>query len=159
MRDFGYEAQKAAEKHLDACERSREEYEELGWDAESPASAPYCGCQTCALREVLHAAWPSIYANVKDDFFSLLDSFIVDEATDDEGTLEGVLVLKRFRQFATELCWSADAIDYGEEDPSADGVGAEQEDEPGRDGDGDQGEVTGSECHVVKLPRRSDVQA
>lgn len=61
--DVGVLAQRAAETHLAACEVAQFELEECGsadpadWP-ESPASAPFCGCQTCMVREVLHAAWP-----------------------------------------------------------------------------------------------------
>lgn len=62
--DYGYAAQVAAEAHLDACEASEEAYEEALMDGvdldhiDTPASAPYCACQTCMVREVLYAAWP-----------------------------------------------------------------------------------------------------
>ena len=108
MRDFGYEAQRAAEAHLDACMEALDE-QEHGEDVESPASAPFDGCDTCCVREVLFAAWPILLEAAKQEL--------------------------------------------------ADGVHAEQEDQPERDGDGDQTDVTGSECHVVTLPLRADVQA
>lgn len=110
MRDFGLEAQRAAEEHLSACEAWLWQAEEDIVFAPSPASAPFCGCDTCQVREILFVAWPILLQAAKEEL-------------------------------------------------AADGVDPEQEDEPERDGDGDQGEVTGSECHVVKLPRRSDVQA
>ena len=58
MIDHGLEAHRAAEAHLEAC------WEAL--DAESEGEvvdwpdilAPFCGCRTCEVREVLHAAWP-----------------------------------------------------------------------------------------------------
>ena len=50
--DVGVLAQRAAEDHLAAC------WEALDIMEESPASAPFCGCQTCEVREVLYAAWP-----------------------------------------------------------------------------------------------------
>jgi hypothetical protein len=51
-------AQQAAEDHLAACEAAlwREEEGEDG--PESPAHAPYDGCDTCMVREVLAAVWP-----------------------------------------------------------------------------------------------------
>lgn len=61
MDDPGYAAQQAAEAHLDACEEALWAEEELEDGAElpdSPACAPFCGCQTCVVREVLFAAWP-----------------------------------------------------------------------------------------------------
>ena len=66
-RDFGYEAQRAAEAHLEACyealyDEDGEEREDL---PESPAVGPFCGCTTCEIREVLHAAWPILFEAVK----------------------------------------------------------------------------------------------
>lgn len=59
--DHGMAAQKAAEEHLDAC---WEAYwmEEVDGDEDviSPALAPFCGCQTCVVREVLYAAYPHL---------------------------------------------------------------------------------------------------
>ena len=53
-------AQKAAEAHLDACFEAMWAYDEGDDEVESPALAPFCGCQTCIVREVLWAAWPII---------------------------------------------------------------------------------------------------
>lgn len=71
--DWGYEAQRAAEAHLDACQEAEWEAEELlaaGGDMadapESPASAPFCNCQTCVVREVLYAAWPVFEASEQE---------------------------------------------------------------------------------------------
>lgn len=61
--DFGVLAQKAAEAHLSACWEAyyaEEEGENLEDLPESPACAPFCGCETCVVREVLFAAWPII---------------------------------------------------------------------------------------------------
>lgn len=64
-RDFGAEAQAAAEKHLEACwealyaERDAEADDvDINELPESPAIGAFCGCETCEIREVLHAAWP-----------------------------------------------------------------------------------------------------
>lgn len=104
MRDFGLEAQRAAEAHLGAV------YDDfLDHDANDVAFAPFCGCDTCIVREILSVAWPILLEAAKEEL--------------------------------------------------ADRVGAEQEDQPQRHRDGDQTDVTGSECHVVTLPLRSDVQA
>ena len=51
--DVGVLAQKRAEKHLAACMEALDD-DEIG----SPASAPFCGCNTCVIREVLWAVWP-----------------------------------------------------------------------------------------------------
>lgn len=56
---MGVLAQRAAELHLAACMEALWAYEEEGdEDVESPASAPFCGCDTCIVREILWAAWP-----------------------------------------------------------------------------------------------------
>jgi hypothetical protein len=59
--DIGVVAQRAAERHLAACQEAMYESEEEAdpdkWP-ESPASAPFCGCDTCVVREVLYIAWP-----------------------------------------------------------------------------------------------------
>jgi len=57
-------AQELAESHLDACEDAlacTEGYcdEDCG-HTESPAVGPFCGCRTCVVREVLHAAYPAL---------------------------------------------------------------------------------------------------
>jgi hypothetical protein len=55
--DLFYKAQQAAEEHWAACQEA-EFGEQDDAPAESPACAPYCGCDTCVVREILHAAWP-----------------------------------------------------------------------------------------------------
>lgn len=66
MRDYGLEAQQAAEAHLAAIW----EYEladEGHPDVPIPDfAAPFCGCDTCIVREVLHAAWPIIMEAARD---------------------------------------------------------------------------------------------
>ena len=60
--DVGILAQRAAERHLAECIDAMCEWEENDFgevtEIESPASAPFCGCDTCIVREVLWAAWP-----------------------------------------------------------------------------------------------------
>ena len=58
MPDWGVLAQKAAEKHLAACMEAMFAMDEGEEEVESPASATFCGCDTCIVREVLYAAWP-----------------------------------------------------------------------------------------------------
>lgn len=50
--------QQAAELRLAACQEAL--YEEEG--AATPSIAPFCGCDTCVVREVLDAAWPHMLA-------------------------------------------------------------------------------------------------
>jgi hypothetical protein len=62
--DHFYEAHKAAEEHLAACwqwmegEESEEGHEEPM--VEPDQAGPFCGCQTCEIREILHAAEPHL---------------------------------------------------------------------------------------------------
>ncbi len=61
--DPGPAVQAAAERHLAAVWTAfyaSEEADDL--DIPSPASAPFCGCETCVVREVLAGAWPTIEA-------------------------------------------------------------------------------------------------
>ena len=67
MRDYGAEAQKAAEAHLAACTEAMFAWEEGDDLAESPACAPFCGCDTCVVREVLHAAWPFLLLAAEEE--------------------------------------------------------------------------------------------
>lgn len=55
--DWGVVAQRAAEEHLLACYAAMHSLDE-GVEVEDPAVGPFCGCETCEVREVLHAAWP-----------------------------------------------------------------------------------------------------
>lgn len=62
-------AQQAAMEHLAACQDAlfAEEGEELDVAAGTPAIAPYCGCDTCIVREVLHAAWPHMLELAREE--------------------------------------------------------------------------------------------
>lgn len=51
-----YEIGQACEEHLDRCMDS--EFLDLEDTGDSPAFAPFCGCNTCVVREVLMTAWP-----------------------------------------------------------------------------------------------------
>lgn len=60
--DWAAEAQKAAEEHLAACYEAMWDEHDEGLD--SPAIAPFCGCDTCVVREVLWAAWSHLQRGV-----------------------------------------------------------------------------------------------
>ncbi len=60
--DAGQAAHDAAEAHLNAIWEA-----ETGEREDSPESAPFCGCQTCIIREVLHAAWPVFEASLRQN--------------------------------------------------------------------------------------------
>lgn len=73
--DWGYQAQQAAEAHMDTLERWQEYYDEGEPEDERPegdppeSAGPYCGCHTCVIRETLHAAWPVIEEAVRSGDF------------------------------------------------------------------------------------------
>lgn len=54
--DTLYEIGQACEEHLDRCMDSA--FLDLEESGDSPAFAPFCGCNTCVVREVLMTAWP-----------------------------------------------------------------------------------------------------
>jgi hypothetical protein len=60
--------QQAAERHLLLCWEAsyEEENAEVGTEVPSPAVGPFCGCETCVVREVLAGAWPKI-----EEYFAL----------------------------------------------------------------------------------------
>lgn len=58
--DSGVLAQQAAEAHLEACWA----YEHGETDEAPDFAGPFCGCETCQVREVLHAAWPILKQGV-----------------------------------------------------------------------------------------------
>ena len=58
--DLGMKAHRAAVERLDGCFEAlldEGEYVNGSGPAESPACAPFCGCTTCIVREVLDVAW------------------------------------------------------------------------------------------------------
>lgn len=60
--DFDARVQRIAEAHLVACN------EALYDNAESsPALGPYCGCQTCVVREVLMSVWDEFLAEARHE--------------------------------------------------------------------------------------------
>lgn len=69
--DYGARVHAAAEAHLLACTEAEYTAEDNpDADIPSPASAPYCGCSTCDVREVLHVAWPMIESYVRQQITS-----------------------------------------------------------------------------------------
>ncbi len=60
--DAGLAAHDAAEQHLKACWEAFYAQEDCETDEVIASSAfgPFCGCDTCVVREVLAAAWPVI---------------------------------------------------------------------------------------------------
>lgn len=73
MHELEVEAQRAAEFRLAAANEFlwlEEEGEFAGIHEEAKAmtdlAGPYCGCDTCLVREVLDAAWPYLYRLAHD---------------------------------------------------------------------------------------------
>lgn len=64
MPDHWAEAHKAALGHIIACWEAEFDEDE---NIENPASAPYCGCETCVVREVLYAAYPHLEKHFKEN--------------------------------------------------------------------------------------------
>ena len=71
-RDFGAEAQQAAERRLAYCNLVLWDYGEGDEEGEPPPPGPgeepagaYCGCDTCTVREILDAAWAPILEAVR----------------------------------------------------------------------------------------------
>ena len=56
-RDYGHEAQQAAEERLETIWEAEESDDDSAYD-DIDMAGPFCGCTTCIVREVLHAAWP-----------------------------------------------------------------------------------------------------
>ena len=61
--------QESAEAHLDACYAEMWELDELGEgeegedhfpEGEIQQAGPFCGCNTCVVREVLHASFETL---------------------------------------------------------------------------------------------------
>jgi len=73
--DHLYLAQRAAEKHIAALDEALYA-EDSGEQVEWPESlAPYCGCETCRVREILYAAWPHLQRAADEDRQQLLDTW------------------------------------------------------------------------------------
>ena len=67
VEDLAQKAQRAAEARLaDVTDRfwADEEGAEDAWDGWD-GTAPYCGCETCLVREILTGAWPMLLEAAK----------------------------------------------------------------------------------------------
>jgi hypothetical protein len=62
MYDWEWHAQRAGERRLMSANDDlwAEDNGEV-FDGEDETDGPYCGCDTCVVREVLSAAWPYMY--------------------------------------------------------------------------------------------------
>lgn len=67
-RDYGAEAQQAAEGRLAACWEAMWA-EDAGEEAQWPEDleGPFCGCSTCEVREALSAAWPLLLEAAREE--------------------------------------------------------------------------------------------
>jgi hypothetical protein len=65
-RDFEAQVQRKAEAHLDECFEALYEGDDTGtFENDSPAFAPFCGCTTCIVREVLMSVWDDLVDEIK----------------------------------------------------------------------------------------------
>jgi hypothetical protein len=62
--EFNQHVQVKAEAHLAACFDAMEAFDEGDENAESPALAPFDGCPTCTVREVLMVCWDEMYERI-----------------------------------------------------------------------------------------------
>lgn len=85
-RDYGLEAQRAAEEHL---ERLYEADEMDEYPEDYPALAPFCGCTTCIVREVLYVGWPILEEAVLAEERARVQQ-IIDDAVTPPGGGHGV---------------------------------------------------------------------
>lgn len=82
--DWGHAMQVAAEKHLDAVNEAFSAYEEGRTpEVEDPSWGPYCGCETCVVREVLAGAWPVIEAMIEHEVKAALTTKGLNQLLDD----------------------------------------------------------------------------
>ena len=68
MTDHGAEAQRAAEAwllRLEECRHAEDDGEVVEWPTD--LLAPYCGCETCQVRETLRAAAPHLERGFRED--------------------------------------------------------------------------------------------
>jgi hypothetical protein len=64
---FEQRVQRLGEDHLAACEQALCDNDNLPvaeW-TESPSVGPYCGCDTCIVREILWVAWEAMLAKAE----------------------------------------------------------------------------------------------
>ena len=68
-RDFEAQIQRKAEAHLIACFEAMDAWQESAdFETEdSPEFAPFCGCTTCIVREVLMSVWDDLVNEIKSD--------------------------------------------------------------------------------------------
>lgn len=60
---FDIIAHNAAERRLDQLEAALYDGEA---DMPEELAGPFCGCNTCIVREVLHAAWPTVMEGARE---------------------------------------------------------------------------------------------
>ncbi len=65
--DWGQQAQAAAEKRLAYCNALEWDSDDMEGIEVSEPCAPYCGCDTCVVREILDAAWPFLLQAAKEE--------------------------------------------------------------------------------------------
>lgn len=66
MKEWDDAIGKLCEDHLEACYDAMYDWEEGEGDCTSPAFAPFCGCTTCVVREVLMCAYTYLTSDESD---------------------------------------------------------------------------------------------
>ncbi len=74
MSDLESDMQRRAEEHLEACQDAMGHLDEQDTDHEcddtcpkDPSFGPFCGCNTCIVREVLSSGYASLKGLVAED--------------------------------------------------------------------------------------------
>ena len=90
------DAQRAAEAHIEAVWGYFHASEEEGFEAadeefgEDPSIGPFCGCTTCEVREILHAAVPVVAAAIVAGHVDPLELLLVGPSAAPQADLVGV---------------------------------------------------------------------
>ena len=67
---FDQLVQRKAEEHLNACMEAMDDDEAL-----SPAYGPFCGCNTCTVREILSVTWDLMEAEARRRVLAEISTF------------------------------------------------------------------------------------
>lgn len=66
-RDYGLEAQEAAEAHLEELHMALDAENEGAIVDWPDMAGPFCGCTICEVRETLFAAWPLLLEAAREE--------------------------------------------------------------------------------------------
>lgn len=71
---FDQRLQHAAEDHLNACLAALDEAD-AGETTTTPAYGPFCGCNTCVVREVLSVTYDLMRAEARREILAEISAF------------------------------------------------------------------------------------